>query len=71
MESAGAVLLPAAGCRSGSFVEYVGSVGYYWLSAADSANNVWFGCLNSHDVIASSRLRLYGQSVRVVRAAVK
>jgi len=45
MESAGCVFLPAAGCRSGSSVDKLGTFGYFWSATprgTDSANYVFF-----------------------------
>ncbi len=61
LEAAGAVFLPAAGFRSGSFVNDVQYQGYYW-SATDS-------CLFIRTKLASfgESSHNYGQSVRLVQ----
>lgn len=69
MESAGAVFLPAAGYRSGTSINYVGSIGYYWSSTASSASNAYFVYFNSSNGDPSSDYnRYYGRSVRLVIA---
>ena len=67
---AGAVFLPAAGCRGGTSVNDVGSNGYYWSASPDasySAYGVYFsdGSLSAH----YWNYRYYGQSVRLARPA--
>jgi hypothetical protein len=67
LEQHGAVFLPAAGYRDGTFVYIVGSGGIYWSASYcrnDYAYNVFFydsflHSRNSHD-------RYYGRSVRLV-----
>ena len=68
MESAGAVFLPAAGCRYGSSVNLVGSDGYYWSSTAYDSDDAWglyFG--GSSARMYGNVCRNYGLSVRLVR----
>ena len=69
-ESNGAVFLPAAGHRNGTYVDNVGSCGYYWsasYSSSVSAYYVWFsdGSLGPDDWGG----RDYGRSVRLVCSA--
>lgn len=68
MESAGAVFLPAAGFRSGTAVDFVGSVGYYWSATpfgTSYAYGLHFGSNDFDPQINYSRYR--GLSVRLVR----
>ena len=70
-EQAGAVFLPAAGCRIGTSVEVVGSYGIYWSASywnSDAANHVHFGddCLSVGDYFYYRR---DGRSVRLVCSA--
>lgn len=60
MESAGAVFLPAAGCREGSDVSWVGD-GYYWAS---NRQQVIFA--GSEPGVAGLSASNYAQSVRLV-----
>ena len=67
MEAAGAVFLPAAGWRSGTSVNGVGSRGYYWSSSHSNSNDVYFHCFYSDHVNPSGyNVRRYGFSVRLV-----
>ena len=68
MEAAGAVFLPASGCRYGTSVNYVGSDGSYWSSTyyyGYYAWNVYFndGLFNT----SNSGSRNDGTAVRLVR----
>ena len=70
METNGAVFLPAAGCRYGTDVYFVGSYGYYWSSSANDDYNA--SCLYFRsDYVAPdySHYRYYGRSVRLVQDA--
>ena len=68
MESAGCVFLPAAGCRSGSSVDKLGTFGYFWSATprgTDSANYVFF---KSDDLAFTNYDFLwFACSVRLVR----
>ena len=69
MEAAGAVFLPAAGCRNGTGVYGVGVYGNYWSSSALHKDNAWDLNFDSGDVDPlSDDGRYYGQSVRLVRS---
>ena len=68
------IFLPAAGSRSNSGLDYVGSNGYYWSSSvstshSDDAYDLWFFFNSVHMGIASGR-RYSGLSVRPVLADV-
>lgn len=68
MEKAGAVFLPAAGNRSGTDVDFVGSYGSYWSATPSGTYNARFLDFGSYDLgpqYGSSRDR--GRSVRLVR----
>jgi len=67
-EAAGCVFLPAAGDRSGYWVNNAGSQGYYWSSSLVndySAYIVYFSSSNLNPAYTWSRY--YGCSVRLVR----
>lgn len=69
LEQYGAVFLPAAGGRTGTFIANVGDYGYYWsASYCDSVNAhfVWFG---STLLPQGGSYRYTGSSVRLVRSA--
>lgn len=67
-ESAGCVFLPAAGCRTGTSVEWVGSYGYYWTSTVYDTGYAYSVYFDSGKVNPESKLkRYYGYSVRLVR----
>ena len=59
------IFLPAAGYRSGSDLDYVGSDGEYWSSSLHgNSYGAWRLRLNSHSLGSASRC--YGRSVRPV-----
>jgi hypothetical protein len=67
LESAGAIFLPAAGWRWGSFVNYVQYIGFYW-----SANDYYgYGAydlhFNSDGAVMNVVHHCYGLSVRLVK----
>lgn len=67
LESAGAVFLPAAGCRSGSAVSSVQYSGRYWSATEDDSDYAYLlGFVSSKAGIAGTN-RFLGQSVRLVK----
>ena len=67
MEKAGAVCLPAAGFRDGSYVYYVGGYGLYWSSTAYVENLAYVVYFSSSGVSPGSRdSRSLGYSVRLI-----
>ena len=62
------IFLPAAGYRSSTSLDNVGSAGFYWSGSlnTDGPSNAWFILFDSSDVFASDILRNFGQSVRPV-----
>ncbi len=67
MEDAGAVCLPAAGYRDGSYVDYVGNRGYYWSSTAYYSSYAYSVLFDSDDVgPGGSGDRSLGFSARLV-----
>ena len=68
MEQAGAVFLPATGCRYGSSVRSVGDNGYCWCSTPHSSNSGGAFSLNffSSHVGMGGYYRYSGQGVRLV-----
>ena len=68
MEAAGAVFLPAAGYRSGTSVNYVGTNGYYWSSTYNVSYDAYCFSFTSSDVNTSYYYYRYnGHSVRLVQ----
>ena len=67
LESAGAVFLPAAGYRLGSYVYSVQYYGYYWSATELTSNGAY--CLDFFSVGAGrgTNDRVYGRSVRLVK----
>lgn len=74
MEEYGAVFLPAAGYRAGTFVHNVGAYGSYWSSSLNK-NDGAFGLLFNATYLYPKNddykfcLRYYGKSVRLVQEA--
>jgi len=68
MEANGAVFLPAAGYRNGTYVSYVGSGGYYWSSSAYGYDYARYLYFVGDDAYMNSYYRHYGRSVRLVRS---
>ncbi len=70
LEANGAVFLPAAGNRSGTSVDNVGSYGRYWSSSYNNSRyNACYVYFSSGDLNATSYYyRNYGFSVRLVRS---
>ena len=70
LERYGAVFLPAAGYRSGTSVNYVGSYGNYWSASYNNSNNAYDMYFSDGSLSASNSYgRYYGLSVRLVRPA--
>ncbi|MBQ9473673.1 MAG: hypothetical protein IJU81_04625 [Bacteroidales bacterium] len=68
MEAAGAVFLPAAGCRTGMSVNYVGTHGLYWSSTHYNSGNAYFLYFASKFLEANHNdNRNCGFAVRLVR----
>lgn len=62
------IVLPAAGCGSGSSsVNYAGESGFYWSSTPSGSEEAWELGLNSGRVFMYSTNRCYRQSVRLVQ----
>ena len=67
MEANGAVFLPAAGSRYGTYVYDVASYGRYWSSSAYGDYYIGHLYFNYYFVYAGSSYRCYGRSVRLVQ----
>ena len=69
LEQYGAVFLPAAGVRSGAFVNDTGGNGYYWSSSSKSSNVASSVVIYNHNLNTdcSDRSKCDGLSVRLVR----
>ena len=67
LESAGAVFLPAAGCRCGEDVELVQYYGYYWSATEGSSYRTLYLYFGSDGADVGYRLRSKGRSVRLVK----
>ena len=69
LEAAGAVFLPAAGCRDGSDVGSVQYGGNYWSATEDSYNGSRAGYIDFSTAAAYMNFydREYGRSVRLVK----
>ena len=63
----GAVFLPAAGFRYGTYVYGVGWSGYYWSSTPGGSNYAYYMNFYSGNVFTSLSGRNDGYSVRLVR----
>ena len=68
LEQQGAVFLPAAGVRSGTRIDYVGSDGVYWSASYYDSNSAAYdmGFNDSHMIPSGTGGRGYGFSVRLV-----
>ena len=67
MEAAGAVFLPAAGHREGTWVSRVGSNGYYWSSSCLNINFAYcLGFCSGYVGQGGNYFRCFGISVRLV-----
>ena len=64
------IFLPAAGWRTGSYLRYAGSYGYYWSSSlySDDTDYAWYLYFNSGNYGMSYYYRFYGCTVRAVCA---
>jgi hypothetical protein len=70
LEQVGAVFLPAACCRLGTSLLYVGSGGYYWTASYNNSNYAYGVGFNDGSLsMYSNGLRYNGQSVRLVAPA--
>lgn len=68
MEQAGAVFLPASGCRWGSAVNYVGYNGNYWSSTEYNEDDACYVVLSSKNLDPQANYyRSYGFSVRLAQ----
>ena len=67
MEAAGAIFLPAAGYRSGTFANSVQYDGYYWSATADGSDEAYYLYFYSNHLGRSYADRYYGLSVRLVK----
>lgn len=70
MEAAGAVFLPAAGCRNGDVVNKVDIAGFYWSNTSNNtakAAAIYF--VNDRVLSANQYEKHQGSSVRLVRIA--
>ena len=67
LESAGAVFLPAAGYRSGSYVNYVQKDGNYRSATAINSYNAYYLYFNLDEANLHGVGRYHGQSVRLVK----
>ena len=67
-ENAGCVLLPAAGYFSGSSVNSVGTLGYYWSSTPYGTSNAYSFYFISSSLRMYSSSQSYGFSVRLAQA---
>lgn len=67
------IFLPAAGYGSGSSLDRLGSLGYYWSSTpnADDSYCAWDLYFNSSSFSRYDSYRYYGQSVRPLRGFAK
>ena len=74
MEKAGAVFLPAAGFRGGTWLSTIGEGGSYWASTCNTDRQAYAllfidGLVNANAVSTYDKDRGYGRSVRLVRNA--
>lgn len=67
LEQAGAVFIPAAGCRWGTTANHTGSYGYYWSSTVNSNLDSYGVFFDNRSLLPQSLLlKEYGFSVRLV-----
>ena len=75
MENAGAVFLPAAGCRLGTSTNTVGQYGFYWSTNGDNDSAHYFSFTDGSNDDSSARIavgtrsgyRYRGKAVRLVK----
>ena len=67
LESAGAVFLPASGCRYGSNVDFVQNYGYYWSATEYDCFSAYYLNFNSDVAYMFYNYRKIGHSVRLVK----
>ena len=67
LEAAGAVFLPAAGCRYGTYVDYVQYYGSYWSATEDISGGAYLFDLSSGGLSMVYGIRFWGPSVRLVK----
>lgn len=67
MEKAGCIFLPAAGCRFGTGVHFVGTYGLYWSSTYGNEGYAWVVYFYGDFLYMFDYYRGGGQSVRLVR----
>ena len=67
LEAAGAVFLPAAGCRFGSGVYYVQFRGYYWSATENDSDIAYSLSFRSDEAGMGNYNRFFSQSVRLVK----
>lgn len=72
MEQAGAVFLPAAGFRGGTWLSTIGDGGSYWASTCNAARQAYAllfinGLVNASAECTYEKDRGYGRSVRLVK----
>ena len=67
LEAAGAVFLPAAGCRYGSYVGDVQHWGIYWSATEEDSYRAYFLYFLSREASMSNEWRYSGLSVRLVK----
>ena len=76
MEQAGAVFLPAAGFRGGTWLSTIGEGGSYWASTCNANRQAYAllfidGLVNSSAECTYEKDRGYGRSVRLVKNRIK
>ena len=69
LEASGAVFLPAAGYRAGTYVSNVGSNGYYWSASSVQSYSKRYLYFGSGNLAVQGSYPYNGQSVRLVRNA--
>ncbi len=67
LESAGAVFLPAAGLRYGSFVYNVQYYGNYWSATENNSSYAYYLYFGSYEASMGNDTRYFGHSVRLVK----
>jgi hypothetical protein len=67
MEAAGAVLIPCAGRRNDTKIEFVGTYGACWSSTADNSNDTYGLGFESNVLYWRNGIRNHGYSVRLVK----